>query len=254
MKHISLLLMLPWLLTAQSGYEGLNSVVWMQTSSEYRAMALQTYRAAEVNLMRALADSTWTAALEQTQPSAARQPAVILDLDETVVDNSALQARLTATQGAYSDQVWTAWVKEVRAGLVPGAAQFLALAHAHGVAIFYVTNRECDPTKADDPTVALLRRHNLPFEADQLRCKAESSDKSPRRRAIGRNYRIVMLIGDDYNDFLTAGSSVEARAAAVAPYERYFGERWFMLPNPTYGSWERAVGYTVKEKLGKLRQ
>jgi 5'-nucleotidase (lipoprotein e(P4) family) len=253
-KHFLLLLAMPVMLAAQNTYEGLNSVMWMQTSSEYRAMTLQTYRAAEGHLLRALADSTWTATLEQTQPSAALPPAVILDLDETVVDNSPLQARLTATHTTFSDEVWRAWVKEVRAGLVPGAAQFLALAQAHGIAIFYVTNRECDPAKSDDPTVALLRRHNLPFSSERLRCKTESSDKSPRRRAIARGHRVIMLIGDDYNDFLTAGSSVEARAAAVAPYERFFGERWFMLPNPTYGSWERAVGYTVKEKLGKLRQ
>src|SRR4051794_1235593 len=94
---------------AQTGsYENLNAVLWMQSSAEYRAAALGTYRNAEASLLCALADKTWTAALEQTQPAFDLPPAVILDLDETVVDNSTLQARLTAEQGTYSEQRWKA--------------------------------------------------------------------------------------------------------------------------------------------------
>ncbi|MDZ4802289.1 MAG: HAD family acid phosphatase [Bryobacteraceae bacterium] len=241
-------------LAAQNTYENLNAVTWVQHSAEYRAVTMQTYRAAEANLLRALADSTWTAALEQMQPATALPPAVILDLDETVLDNSAFQARSTALHTAFTDVTWGAWVKEARAGLIPGAAQFLATAHAHGVAIFYVTNRVCEPGNAGDPTVTVVRRHNLPFDPKRLLCRTESGDKSPRRALVAQNYRVLLLVGDDYNDFLIAGSSADARNAAIAPYERYFGERWFMVPNPTYGSWERAVGATVKEKLGKLRQ
>jgi acid phosphatase len=65
---------------------------------------------------------------------------------------------------------------------------------------------------------------------------------------------VLLLIGDDFNDFVAAGPSAEARAAAAAAYDNYWGERWFLLPNPTYGSWERAVGYKVDEKLLKLRK
>src|SRR4051794_1272744 len=130
-------------------YENLNAVLWMQTSAEYRATVLQTYRSAEASLLRALADHTWTAALEQTNAFADLPPAVILDLDETVFDNSAFQAQLTAEHGSYTEPGWSAWVANMRAGLVPGAADFLAMAHAHGVALFYVTNRVCDSAKAD---------------------------------------------------------------------------------------------------------
>jgi acid phosphatase len=239
---------------ADPTYENLNAVSWMQTSAEYRALALQTYRAAENSLLRALADPSWTAALEQTEPASKLPPAVILDLDETVLDNSAYQARLTAEGGSFNDKTWSMWVAESRAGLVPGAAQFLAFAHAHGVALFYVTNRVCDPGKADDPTVMLLRKYNLPLAAGRLRCKTESSGKSPRRFAIAQSHRILLLIGDDYGDFLAAGPAAADRAAAIAPYERWFGERWFVVPNPSYGSWEGAAGRTAKEKLEKLRR
>ncbi|MBC7924551.1 MAG: hypothetical protein H7039_02745 [Bryobacteraceae bacterium] len=237
-----------------TSYENLNAVLWMQTSQEYRAAALGTYRNAEASLMRGLSDRTWTAALEQTQPASELPPAVILDLDETVLDNSALQAQLTASKGTYDEKVWNSWVAKVQAGLVPGAAEFLAQAQAHGVSLFYVTNRVCDAKNPADPTVLVLRKHNLPFHMDRLLCRSDNGDKSPRRAYVGRGHRVILLIGDDYNDFVIADRSLEARSQAVLPYERYWGERWFLLPNPTYGSWERAVGYKVAEKLEKLRK
>ncbi|MBC8166069.1 MAG: 5'-nucleotidase, lipoprotein e(P4) family [Bryobacteraceae bacterium] len=238
----------------QGSYENLNAVAWVQTSAEYRALASQAYRAAEANLLKALNDRTWTAAIEQTEPFTELPTAVILDLDETVLDNSALQARLTAEHGKYTDEVWKAWVAEARAGLVPGAAGFLAAARAHGVSVFYVTNRVCDPKKPDDPTVAVLKAHYLPLRLDQLLCKTGDSDKSSRRAYVARGHRVLLLIGDDFNDFMTAGQAVEARRSAQLAYERYWGERWFVLPNPTYGSWERATGYKVDEKVRLLRK
>jgi acid phosphatase len=242
---------------ANTPHENINAVVWMQTSAEYRAVAKQTYRAAEANMMRALKDKNWTAALEQKRPVPELPPAVILDLDETVFDNSAFQARLAATGGTFTPENWNAWVAEKRAGLVPGAREFLLAAHANGVAPFYVTNRVCDPNKADDPTVVMLKAHLLPFRPERLLCKTDTPDKAPRRNLVAAGNRILLLIGDDFNDFITPPvheGSVEARFAAVDAYERYWGERWFMLPNPTYGSWEAAVGRSLGSKWKSLRQ
>ena len=238
-------------------HENLNAVSWVQTSAEYRALTLQTYRAAEASLQRALEDKNWTAAVEQRRPASELPPAIILDLDETVLDNSALQARVAANGGIYNDEVWQKWVAEKKAGLVPGAREFVLSAHARAVNIFYVTNRVCDPNKADDPTVLVLRRHYLPFAPERLLCKTDTTDKSPRRRLVAAGNRILLLIGDDFNDFLTVPQeqfNIESRQAAAQAFSRYWGERWFMLPNPTYGSWERAVGYKVEEKRNALRQ
>ena len=120
--------------------------------------------------------------------------------------------------------------------------------------MFYVTNRVCNASKADDPTVAVLRKYNLPFKSDRLLCKTDTTDKSPRRAYVARGHRVLLIVGDDFNDFLTAGPSVEARLTASVAYDNYWGERWFLIPNPTYGSWERAVGYKVEDKLLKLRK
>lgn len=254
-------ILLPILLCAGAAFaqshENLNAVAWMQTAAEYRASAIQTYRAAEASMMRAMQDKNWTAALEQRRPAPDLPLAVILDLDETVLDNSAHQAMLTATAGAFNDAGWQKWVAEKRAGLIPGARDFLLAAHANGIAPFYVTNRVCDPNKADDPTVAVLRSHHLPFRPERLLCKTDTSDKSARRTLVAAGNRILLLIGDDFNDFVSLTrdqANVAGRLTAVDAFDRYWGERWFVLPNPTYGSWERAVGAEVDAKRKALRQ
>jgi 5'-nucleotidase (lipoprotein e(P4) family) len=96
-----------------------------------------------------------------------------------------------------------------------------------------------------------------PFNQHRLFCKTDSSDKSQRRAQIAGSYRILLLIGDDFNDFATvpeAQANVEGRRAIAKAHDRYWGDRWFMLPNAMYGSWERAVGYDSAKKLRSLQQ
>src|SRR5712692_9561261 len=129
-------------------YENLNAVLWIQTSVEYQASAAQTYHSAESALLRGLDSPHWTAALEQTANFETLPPAVILDLDETVLDNTVFRARLVAAGGHYTDAAWEKWVNEQSAGLVPGAMHFLQFAHANGVATLYITNRTCEDRKS----------------------------------------------------------------------------------------------------------
>lgn len=238
---------------AQEKLEALNATLWMQSSVEYRASAIQTYRAAQAALVRALADKNWTAALEQPAPFADKPPAVILDLDETVVDNSSHQVKLIKEGKTFSDATWLPWIAEARSGLIPGAAEYLDFAVASGVAPIYITNRVCAPNDPNDGTVKNIALHRLPFRADRLMCRTETGDKSPRRALAARSYRIVALIGDDINDFFPALAPVAERDMLLRRYAQFFGDRWFVLPNPQYGSWERAIGYDVKKKLEALR-
>jgi len=247
--------------TAPTTYENLNAVLWMQTSVEYQASAVQTYRLAQVALVHALHDPHSTAALEQTGNFENLPPAVILDLDETVLDNSVFEARMTTSGGSYSDAAWTAWVNERSAGLVPGAKEFLEFASAVGVAPIYITNRVCDVAKSDDPTVEQLRELKLPLDpvSDRLLCSKDSkeSDKTGRRRMCAAKFRILLQFGDQLGDFLqipAASANLEGREKLFLAHQSMWGEHWFQLPNPTYGSWEGAVGYSVPEKLKHLRQ
>lgn len=232
---------------------GLNAVAWVQTSAEYAALTTQTYRAAGMALSAALADPHWTAAYEQTNDFRSLPPAVILDLDETVLDNSSSQAILIRSGKTYSEQHWEEWVKQARAGAIPGAVEFLHSAVLRGVAPVYVTNRVCNPADALDPTVKVLRQLRIPFAPDRLLCKTAGSDKSDRRRAVAESFRILLLIGDDFGDFTTPPSTTAARAELQQFHAQMWGVRWFVLPNPMYGSWERAVGLDARAKRDALR-
>lgn len=254
MLRLALILLAAAGLSAQT-HELLNSVVWTQTAIEYRASTRQTYRNAEQALVRALAEPSWTAALEQLGEFSNKPPAVILDLDETVLDNSAYQARQIADGTAFDGKSWTAWVAEGKAGLVPGAAEFLDFAAFHGVRRIYISNRVCAANQKEDPTVALLTRYKLLSRTDTLLCKESdtaSSDKSVRRYQATAGHRVLLLIGDDIGDFLTVERDAKARDTALERYERWFGDRWFILPNPSYGSWER-LHPTVDAKRKALR-
>ena len=127
---------------AAATHENLNAVVWMQTALEYEASALQAFRLAQMQLDAALADPSWTAAIEQTgDPSQRRATAVVLDVDETVLDNSYYQARMIRDRTEYSSATWDPWVQEARATAIPGAVEFTKYAASKGVTVFYVTNR-----------------------------------------------------------------------------------------------------------------
>lgn len=244
-----------------SPHENLNALLWMQRSAEYEAITLQTFQTAHRQLRRALREKHWTAAPEQKGAFADLPPAIILDLDETVLDNSSFMAKLVKEGRSFSEQEWQKWVEQERALPIPGALEFLHEAQAHGVTVFYVTNRVCDVSNPSDHTVAVLKALQFPFEPSQLLCRAtESSDKSPRRAKVAATHRVLMLFGDDFNDFVTVPkakddwqAAVTRRKTTVEAYRTFWGTRWFVLPNPTYGSWERTIGGTIPAKIDALR-
>jgi acid phosphatase len=242
-------------------YEDLNAVLWFQTSVEYQASAAQTYHSAEAALRRGLANPDWTAALEQTAKFETLPPAVILDLDQTVLDNSPFEARLVAAGEPFSDAAWSKWANEESAGLVPGAKHFLEFARAKGVATIYITNRTCDPANPDDTLVIVLRKLQFPMEpiAGRLFCAQDKNDKdkTARRAKCAAKFRILLLFGDQLGDFLqipAESATLDGRQKLYDSHQPMWGERWFQLPNPMYGSWETAAGRTLDEKLSHLRK
>ncbi|MFQ5743497.1 MAG: 5'-nucleotidase, lipoprotein e(P4) family [Acidobacteriota bacterium] len=231
---------------APIGIEQLNAVLWTQTSVEYRAVALQSYERARSMLDTALADPTWTATLEQTGPFDQLPPALIVDVDETVLDNSPYQARLILDRQRFSAKSWGRWVGEAAAAAVPGALEFCTEAASKGVTIFYVSNRTAD---LEEGTRANLERLGFPLQegVDVVLLRGEkpewqTSDKGPRRQTVASDYRVLLLIGDNMGDFTSAASGTIAERSAVADEQfDYWGRRWIVLPNPQYGSWERAL-------------
>jgi acid phosphatase len=261
----------------------LNSVVWMQSSEEYRAQALGAYNMARQNLDIALEDRSWTALPSQVPANSAEAralgrlpPAVILDIDETVLSTLPYQAWLVKNNRPFTLLSWQAWVSEASAEAVPGALEFVRYALDKGVTVFYLSNRsysgtldsnengQIDPGEeqvALEPfTIANLRRLGfLPqknsSDADSVLLRGEthadgrikkgwaSSDKRDRREFLSADYRVVLIMGDNLNDFISyrkrqeGEDRRETRDVHPAPW----GRSWIMLPNPIYGPWEKRL-------------
>ena len=242
----------PAAVTAPAADDNLNAVAWSQTAVERDLIYRQTYHAAALQLDRALADPGWEALASGERKTAVVDPsktAVILDVDETALDNSPYQAQLIANGTHYDEFTWAQWCREEKATAVPGAVEFARLAADRGVTVFYLSNRASDLAEA---TLDNLRKRDFPIaEGEQVflglgtvvsGCEQNGSEKGCRRELISRNYRVLLQVGDQIGDLVDVLANTPAgRQQAVAPYLDWIGERWFVLPNPTYGSWEPAL-------------
>jgi 5'-nucleotidase (lipoprotein e(P4) family) len=229
-----------------------NASLWAQSSAEYRASSMQAYAAARTALDTGLAVAS------------DRPPAIILDLDETAIQNSAFEARMIRSGKTYDQAEWSRWVAESAATAMPGAAEFLAYARSRGVTPFYITNRLAAEEAA---TRANLEKLGYPLDAanDTLLTRGEqpewkSNDKTSRRDFVASRYRVLLLLGDDLNDFVNAqGKDEQQRLDLMRQNSGKWGTSWFILPNPMYGSWEAAEAGTgtpceqLKRKVETLR-
>ncbi len=260
---LALFVAAPALADDTTSREQLNATLWMQIAPEYRALVQQAYRLAAEKIANPPPGS---AAVEQANVPAdelARLPtAVVLDLDETVLDNSVYQARLVHDHKAFDLPSWGEWVMAAQAEALPGAREFIATARQFGHTVFYITNRDCkvpaptatDPCPAKTATMKNLVALGIDPAPDpqHMLVRNERPDwntgtKTHRRAFIASNYRIVALVGDDLGDFVDPRLFAGDRARL----EPRFGRSWFILPNPIYGSWD-AAAESAAEKFAAL--
>ncbi|MDA8541292.1 hypothetical protein OAO60_00045 [bacterium] len=221
------------------------AVLYAQSSAEYEANNLQTFAGAKLALEKALVNKNWTAAIEQKEDFSEKPPAVILDIDETVLNNIPFQARAIIKGESYPNG-WVEWMLEEASTSVAGVSEFLKYADSKGIKIFYVTNRIAI---AEEATRNNLKKLGLPFDTDRdvLLMKNENgwtSDKVSRRELIAQDYRILLLIGDQLGDFISldeATTGMDSRKEIAAKYEEMWGKKWFMITNPIYGRWEASI-------------
>lgn len=220
--------------------------LWMQNAAEYRALTTSVYQTATANLGLAIEDSYWTAyPNQQNKNMRQKSPAVILDVDETVLNNAPFQARMIKQNGSFDLEQWNSWVMETKADPVPGALAFTQRAAEEGITVYYLTNREA---KVEEGTRQNLKKLGFPLseQEDRILSKNErknwTSAKTARRAYVAQNHRILMLFGDDLNDFISAkGISQKQRRQLVKEHKDKWGSKWYVLPNPVYGSWENAL-------------
>ena len=221
------------------------AVLYAQSSAEYEANNLQTFAGAKLALEKALVNKNWTAAIEQKEDFSEKPPAVILDIDETVLNNIPFQARAIIKGESYPNG-WVEWMLEEASTSVAGVSEFLKYADSKGIKIFYVTNRIAI---AEEATRNNLKKLGLPFDSDRdvLLMKNENgwtSDKVSRRELIAQDYRILLLIGDQLGDFISleeATAGMDSRKEIASKYEEMWGKKWFMITNPIYGRWEASI-------------
>ena len=223
--------------------QNIMSVLYQQTAAERLAGSLQTFRSAKQAIDNALTDPSWSAL--PGQDIQGKKPAIIVDVDETVLDNTAYEARMILDGTKYPEG-WVSWGKEEVATEVPGAKDFLNYAASKGVTIFYITNRVMELKEATQNNLTKL---GIPWDQtkETILMRGENnwgSDKGSRRALVAQEYRVLLMAGDNLGDFVDAKDnnlSPQKRKAIVEEYADYWGEKWFMLQNIAYGDWEGAL-------------
>jgi 5'-nucleotidase (lipoprotein e(P4) family) len=226
--------------------ERLHSTLWVQTSAEYVISTRQVYSMALEDLDAAYRDPQWNVALEHTESSAELPPAIIVDIDETVLDNAGHAARAIIAGEGFVQEIWRAWVREAASPAVPGSIEYLRRADEMGIAIFYISNRLRD---LEEPTRKNLEAVGCPIRQDidvvLLRDERPDwgSDKFSRRVWIAKDFRVLQIVGDDLRDFVAVPEDADdtARIEIALAHRDRWGQGWYLLPNPIYGGWEQAL-------------
>lgn len=208
----------------------LQATLFVQYASEYRALCFQAYNGAMSSLEHIMMTSRFS-----------KPPCVVLDIDETVLDNSPYSGEQVISGQPYSPATWKEWTALAEADTVPGVGTFLHFAKAKGAEIFYVSNRSVDELL---PTVENLQDFGLPYaDTNHVFLKTTTSNKQARRERILETNAIAMLIGDNLNDlsedFENLGTT--DRQAITNRNRDQFGKHWIVLPNPIYGSWSSNI-------------
>jgi 5'-nucleotidase (lipoprotein e(P4) family) len=232
-------------------HEMLNATLWQQTSAEYIGVTTQTYRLAQINMDHALADTSWTAALEQTGDYSGLPPAIMLDIDETVLDNGPYEARIIKKLGSYSPSSFAEWCQHENAPLVPGVKTFLEYAIAQNVAVFYYSARR---EKLRACTSRNMSERGLPLPDDSRLLLHNDTNKSTYREMVAKHYRILLLVGDNLEDFVSGSKSDPASRRQLAlDHADQWGRQWIVLPNSIYGHWEASM-YNFDYRLPRDQQ
>jgi len=215
--------------------------LWQQRSAEYKALCFQAYNTARFKLDEAL-----------KQPGS-KPLAVVTDIDETVLDNSPYDAMRAVNNQEYDLKTWKAWTGKAAADTVPGAPAFFKYAASKGVTVFYVTNRDEDERI---PTLKNLQTYNMPNADDaHLLLRQTSSSKEARRQQILKTHNIVLLCGDNLPDFDLLYDNKPAepnRQAVTEQLKKDFGNKYIVIPNPSYGDFEGALfNYNYKMTAGQ---
>ncbi len=215
---------------------------------------MQVYQSAERALPGFIDDQSWSA-LPGQDDAEGLPPAIILDVDETVVSGANFQL---AFERPFTDRKMYDYYEEHDASTVPGVAEFVAAARQAGAAVFFVTNRPCrqindDPDPCPQKRAVIEEFHEVGIDTDDEHVMLAGEQgwdraKIARRKYIAKTHRVIMLFGDDLGDFVpcvrtklygpcTEPATKASRKRLVEEFSRFWGNGWYVLPGPMHGSW-----------------
>jgi 5'-nucleotidase (lipoprotein e(P4) family) len=251
MKKLFLFALLPILISCKqntsSNYADYNldqeylvyATVWFQHSPEAKSLYYQGFNIAKERVLKF-----------KSEPCK-KPKAVVVDLDETMINNSAFQGKMLEIGKYFSYELWDEWTSLAKADALPGAVEFTHFCDSVGVEVIYMSNRSI---ASIDSTMSNLKRLGFAFiKPENFLLKDSTSSKEPRRQKVSEKYNIILLLGDNLNDF---SDVFEARGddwgvAMVEKYREEFGHRFIVFPNPMYGEWEKNL-YGYQNNLDKL--
>ncbi len=220
------------------------ATLFQQKAAEKRALSYQAF-----NMAKFMLDG------EMRRAGLTKKLAVVVDIDETVLDNSPFQAKCILENTDYP-KYWDEWCELANAEPLAGSVEFLNYAKSKGVEVFYITNRKI---KLFDATIKNLKEKDFPFaDKEHLLMKTDKSDKEPRRNIVRKNHEIVLFMGDNLGDFIHVfnNKNIEERFSLTDSLRNEFGRKFILLPNPMYGSWVDELfesNYDLsKEEMKKL--
>lgn len=243
------------------GQDNLNAVLWVQTSVEYTATTTGIFAAATDALERFV----------ETRSDSPRPLAVVVDLDETIFNNSRYKAHELLVRSRDRRKSWDQWIALRNATAVPGAIEFIRASQALGVTVYVITNRRCVTRPNDqgdcpqqNDTIVNMQQVGFDIDAESLFFRGEqppehcvdlltgaeretgswsTTDKTSRHACVRQEYDVVMTLGDQLSDFVgdSGKSTLASRDALQSQNEHKWGDSWFMIPNPTYGTWFRLL-------------
>lgn len=218
---------------AQLSMQGADAVLWQNSSAEAYRLFQQGYELARLKL-----DANLAKHIEMKDPEPC---AVVVDVDETVLDNSPYQVEQVKKHEVFDQDTWKQWTDKASAKACPGALEFLTYVNTAGCEVFYITNRD---KREQASTLKNLNHLGFPnSDTKHLLLMEGTSDKTDRRAKVDSTHKIVLFIGDQLRDFdeRFKDRKVDSGKGLVDSMNDALMNNFILLPNPMYGTYRDAV-------------
>ena len=214
--------------TYQLSQQNVDAVIWTATSAEMHYASIQAFDLALLKIKT------------KASQDYAKPQAVVLDLDETVLDNSPYMFRQIAAGKTFDGDSWYEWCMEASATALPGSVEFIKTCQSLNIEVFYISNRGIETLPG---TIDNLNKLGIPSDENHVLLKEGNSDKTDRRQAVLGTHNIVLYIGDNLRDFSDVYANRQSNFGKELIQEELqnLRDNFVIIPNPMYGEWQKPV-------------